>query len=112
MIKRLTLRLVRGSPTGRLDPPPPSAGDDLAPLIEGCRAGEAKALRTLLTALGPAMLFVIRRVLGARHPDVEDALQEATVAVVRALPGFRGDCSTRTFARRIAACAAIDVRRR
>jgi RNA polymerase sigma-70 factor (ECF subfamily) len=116
-VKGLTLRLVRGSRV-RLSGQPSSApssaaSDDLADLVRRCRAGDDdRAVRTLLIALGPPMLQVIRRVLGARHPDVEDALQEATVALVRALPGFRGDCSTRTFGRRIAACAAIDVRRR
>lgn len=112
-MKGLKLRLVRGIQVRPAGQPPAAGSDDLADLVRQCRAGDDdRAVRTLLIALGPPMLHVIRRVLGARHPDVEDALQEATVALIRALPAFRGDCSTRTFGRRIAACAAIDVRRR
>jgi hypothetical protein len=111
MAKGSRLRLVTGGRERLLDQPSPSEGDDLAALVRAARAGDKRVLRTLLTALGPPMLQVIRRVLGTGHPEIEDALQEATVSLMNALSGFRGDCSTRTFARRIAASAAIDVRR-
>lgn len=39
----------------------------------------------------------------SRHPaEREDLLQEIAIAVWRALPGFRGECSERTFVYRIA----------
>ena len=53
------------------------------------------------------MLQTVRRVLGPRNPDVEDVLQEATIGLVAALPGFRAECSTRHFACRIAALVAL-----
>lgn len=62
--------------------------------------------------VGPAMLKVVRGVLGSRHPDVEDTLQEAMVAVHLALPGFRGECTTLHFACRIAIQTAMNARRR
>jgi len=69
-------------------------------------------MRTLLTSLGPSMLQMVRRVLGASDPDIEDVFQEALMGVVRALPGFRGDCSTRHFGCRIATLTALKARRR
>lgn len=91
---------------------PPRAADDLAGLVAGCRRGDADAAATLLSALGPALLQMVRRVLGGGDPEVEDVFQEALLAVVRALPGFRGECSTRHFACRIATLTALKARRR
>jgi RNA polymerase sigma-70 factor (ECF subfamily) len=51
-------------------------------------------------------------VLGAVHPDVDDILQESLVAVLGALPGFRGDCRTLHFACRVAVQTAMNARRR
>jgi len=58
------------------------------------------------------MLQMIRRVLGPAHPDVDDVLQEALIGLLRALPGFRGDSTTRHFACRIATLSALKARRR
>src|SRR5260221_2794996 len=86
--------------------------DRLGQLAALSRAGDADAQRTLLVTVGPAMLPVVRGVLGSRHPDVEDTLQEAMVAVHLALPGFRGECTTLHFACRIAIQTAMNARRR
>lgn len=86
--------------------------DDLAPLVAACRQGDTVATKTLLATLGPSMLQMIRRVLGPSHPDVDDVLQEAFVGLLRALPGFRGDSTTRHFACRIATLSALKARRR
>jgi len=86
--------------------------DDLAPLVAGCRQGDTVATKTLLATLGPSMLQMIRRVLGPFHPDVDDVLQEAFVGLLRALPGFRGDSTTRHFACRIATLNALKATRR
>ena len=69
-------------------------------------------MRTLLTALGPLMLQMVRRVLGAGDCDVEDVFQESLMGVVRALSGFRGECSTRHFGCRIATLTALKARQR
>lgn len=86
--------------------------DDLAPLVARCRGGDTAATKTLLATLGPSMLQMIRRVLGPSHPDVDDVLQESFVGLLRALPGFRGDSTTRHFACRIATLGALKARRR
>lgn len=44
--------------------------------------------------------------------DVDDLLQEIWLAIWRALPSFRGDCSERTFLYRIAHNQGITSRRR
>lgn len=86
--------------------------DDLAPLVRLCRRDEPGALRTLIVTVGPLMLQMVRRVLGPGHADVDDVFQEATLGLVRALPAFRADCSTRHFASRIATLTALKARRR
>ncbi len=86
--------------------------DPLRGLAAQATRGEPLAQRTLLIALGPSMLRAVRGVLGADHADVEDVLQQATVAVHFALPSFRAECSVQHFACRIAAQTALNARRR
>jgi RNA polymerase sigma factor (sigma-70 family) len=76
------------------------------------RAGEKAAQRTLLNSVGASLLRVVRGVLGVRHPDVDDVLQEACVALLSALPRFRGQCTTLHFACRVAVLTAMNARRR
>jgi RNA polymerase sigma factor (sigma-70 family) len=98
------MRLVRR-------PAKPSVEDELLPLAEAAAAGDAGALRTLLVVLGPELLRTVRRLLGSQHPDVEDVAQECAVALVQALPRFRGECSTRHFAARVALHQSMAARR-
>lgn len=49
--------------------------DELLPLAEAALT-DSVALRTLLSVLAPHLLRVVRRVIGAGHPDVEDVAQE------------------------------------
>ncbi|HZO11641.1 MAG TPA: sigma-70 family RNA polymerase sigma factor [Polyangiaceae bacterium] len=76
------------------------------------RRGDARAARELVTELAPSLLGVVRSVLGASHPDVEDVLQEALVGFLGALGNFRGECGIKHFGCRIAARSALDARRR
>jgi len=88
------------------------AEDPLGPLSVAAAAGDREAQRTLLIAVGPSLLRVVRGVLGAHHGDVEDTLQEAMVALHLALVGFRGECTTLHFACRVALQTALNARRR
>lgn len=112
------LRLLKPPPATEVVGLQPSAdaavprADALTPLAVAARAGDVEAQRTLLVTVGPSMLRVVRGVLGGGHPDVEDTLQEAMVALHLALPGFRGECSTLHFACRIAVQTAMNARRR
>jgi RNA polymerase sigma-70 factor (ECF subfamily) len=86
--------------------------DPLRALATRAVAGDGRAQRTLLAALGPVLLRAIRGVLGVRHPEVEDVLQESMLALCSALPSFRGDCRTSHFACRVAVQTAMNARRR
>ena len=91
---------------------PPDRVDPLRGLASQAASGDARAQRTLLIELGPALLRSGRAILGAANPEVEDALQESMAALVAALPGFRGECTVRHFASRVAIQTALRVRRR
>jgi RNA polymerase sigma factor (sigma-70 family) len=96
------------------DAPVRSSGpsDELLPLTRAVLAGDPVATGTLLANVLPAMLKVVRRVLGNTHPDVEDVLQEAAVGLLRALPSFRRGCTVLHFACRIAVLTSLAARRR
>lgn len=90
----------------------PSRQDDLSRLAASARGGQPEAVRTLLVLVGPAILRVIRRMLGPDHPDVEDLTQEAAFNVVRALQRYRGECSVLHFVCRVSVQTAMNSRRR
>jgi RNA polymerase sigma factor (sigma-70 family) len=99
----------------RNKPGPASADASVEPLervTEAALAGDPAALRGLLTALSPDMARVARCVLGSSAPELDDVVQESLLGLLRALPTFRGDCSLRRFANRIAVRTAIATRRR
>src|SRR5579859_3755584 len=86
--------------------------DPLRSLAVAANAGDSDALRALLVAVAPSLLRIVRGVLGPWQSEVEDVAQEATTAIVRALPSFRGESSVLHFACRIAVFTALDERRR
>lgn len=87
------------------------AEDLLLSLRSAALTGDAQATRRLLEALAPPLLAVVRAVLGRGSPDVEDVLQESLLAVMKALPTFRGDSSMLHFARTIALRRGLHHRR-
>ncbi|HEX4335590.1 MAG TPA: sigma-70 family RNA polymerase sigma factor [Polyangiaceae bacterium] len=116
MLRLLTPKGPTPDPAGggaqRIADQEPSLSGPLAQIVTLSRDGNPEAQRTLLVTVGPAMLRVIRGVLGAAHPDVEDTLQDSMVALYLALPGFRGECTPLHFACRIAVQTAMNARRR
>jgi len=86
--------------------------DKLESLARALLDGHDSATRPFLALAGPVLLRVVRQVLGSRHPDLEDVLQEALLGALDALPRFRGDCSLGHFLRRIALLSALAARRR
>jgi RNA polymerase sigma-70 factor (ECF subfamily) len=81
-------------------------------LVRRVVMGDRKAARSLLAAVGPAMLRAIRKVLARSTHEVEDVAQEAMEALIAALPSFRGECPVLHFARRVAVLTALANRRR
>jgi RNA polymerase sigma-70 factor (ECF subfamily) len=106
------LRLLKPPPVATRGADASGEGDPLLTLARSAARGETEAQRTLLVMLGPALLGVVRSVLGVTHPDVEDTLQEVMAAVHHALPSFRGECRTVHFACRVALRTAMNARRR
>ena len=74
--------------------------------------GHRDAQRQVLRRTVPVMLRVVRRVLGPGSLEEEDVLQEASYALLGALAAYRGECSLRHYAGRIAARQAVRARRR
>jgi RNA polymerase sigma-70 factor (ECF subfamily) len=91
---------------------PAPADAVMVALVRRVVAGDRKATRSLLAAVGPAMLRAIRKVLARSTHEVEDVAQEAMEALVAALPSFRGECPVFHFARRVAVLTALANRRR
>lgn len=77
-------------------------------LAQAARSNDRAATKQVLALVAPGVLASVRSVVGPSHPDLEDLVQEALIAVVRALPSFRGDSSLVHFAKQIAVRRAID----
>jgi RNA polymerase sigma factor (sigma-70 family) len=90
----------------------PRAGDPLLPLAILAGAGDRNATRELVRAVGPAMLRIVRQIMGPRIADVEDVLQEAVEGLLQALTSFKGRCTVLHFACRVAVLSALSSRRR
>jgi RNA polymerase sigma factor (sigma-70 family) len=86
--------------------------DELADLAAAAALGKPGAVRTFLVMVLPHAFKVVRRVLGTRHPDVEDTVQESASNILQALPRYRGDASVLHFVCRVAVLTAMNVRRR
>jgi len=85
--------------------------DEIKLLARAARSGDVRAVRTLLNGLGPTMLRVIRRVIGASRADANDVLQDAMFGLMKGLAGFREECSVTHFACRISVMTALAARR-
>ena len=92
--------------------PGPEEPDPNWKLARAASQGDASAVGALLERVLPPMLRVVRQVLGTKHPESEDILQEAAFGLVEALPTFRRECSVIHFACRVALLTALNARRR
>jgi RNA polymerase sigma-70 factor (ECF subfamily) len=80
-------------------------------LVRRARAGDHRALETLLDRHADRVHAVCRRVLGNRE-DALDATQEALIAVARGIRRFDGRSAFTTWLYRVATNAALDEGRR
>jgi RNA polymerase sigma factor (sigma-70 family) len=97
------------------DPPrelPRPIAARLTPLVVRAQQGEPEAVNQVVAELAPGVLRALTALLGREHPDVEDLAQEVLIAVISALPDYRGDSTLLHFAVRIAARKSVLVRRR
>jgi RNA polymerase sigma factor (sigma-70 family) len=103
-------------PVPNIDPERPDVGvdvqasDPLLPLVQRAAGGEREALARLLSLIAPSIVAAVRVVVG-RDIDVEDAAQEAMIAIVDSVARFRGQSTFLHYARRIAVRTAFGMRR-
>ena len=90
----------------------PASSSSTLDLVRLAVAGDSVATGALLRSLTPRLVRVVRAVLGGTHPDVDDAIQQALIGFVQALPAFRGECDPLGYATVIAVRAAVAVRKR
>jgi len=81
-------------------------------LARRAAGGDDAATREFLDHMWPSIRRVVAGVLGAGHADVDDVVQQSFMALVRALPAFRGECHAAGYASRIALHVALRARRR
>lgn len=84
----------------------------LSPLVVRAQRGDLEAQNQVVAELSPGVLRALTALLGRSHPDLEDLAQDVLLAVIAALPDFRGDSTLLHFAVRIAARKSVLVRRR
>jgi len=104
--------LTRRQPS---EAPPRLDADDagtLTALMALAAGGDDVATQRVLRAVSPTMTRVIAGVLGATHPEADDVLQQSLIALIRALPAFRGECHPAGYASRIAIHTALRARKR
>jgi RNA polymerase sigma-70 factor (ECF subfamily) len=75
-------------------------------------AQDPAAVRRFLLAIAPVVGRACRGVMGARHSDLEDAIQDCFVDVTRGLPSYRFEGSLIGFVTKIAIRRALMHRRR
>jgi RNA polymerase sigma factor (sigma-70 family) len=92
--------------------PAPSTPAPAMALARAAALGDSAATGQLLRLLAPRLGRVVRAVLGAGHPDLDDAIQQSLIGLVQALPAFRGDCEPLGYATIIAVRAAVAARKR
>ena len=73
---------------------------------------DPEAVRRFLRAIAPAIWRACRGVMGARHTDLEDTIQDCFVDVTRGLPSYRFEGSLFGFVTKIAVRRALAHRRR
>jgi RNA polymerase sigma-70 factor, ECF subfamily len=82
-------------------------------LAEGAQnRADLRALEQLVRNLEPAVRRTCRGVLGGGHADLEDAVQDCLLEVVRALPHYRFQGDFLHYANKISLRVAIHTRRR
>lgn len=86
--------------------------DELLAVTRAAAAGDSSAAATLVMRVAPSILRVVRAILGRAHPEAEDVAQDAVIAFLSSLSGFRGDSTVFHFADRVALLTALGARRR
>ena len=100
------------APPASLPPAELSAESTTREVASLAATGDARATKMLLQRLAPRIARSVRLVMGTQHADFDDAVQLSLIALIQALPAFRGDCEPEHYASRIAVRTAMATRRR
>lgn len=92
--------------------PAPSPVSTALTLAQAAARGDTEAMAKLLKLLAPGMIRAAQALLSPSHPDVDDVAQQSMIALVQAMPSFRGECSPAHFANSIVTRYALAARRR
>jgi len=91
----------------------PVDGDGpLTALARAALGNQPEHVRRFLEAIAPTVRRTCRGVMGPTHPDLEDAIQESLMDLVRALPQYRFEADVSRYAAKIALRVAIAERRK
>ena len=74
--------------------------------------GDPQAVRRFLHAISPQVRSICRGVMGRENQELEDAIQDCLIDVVRALPQFRFEADISHYVTKIAMRRAIATRQR
>lgn len=96
-----------------MSPPPPQRSPDTPDeeLVAAAQDGDRAALEQLLRRHHDRILVLCRRLCRDRD-DADDATQNALIAIVRGLDGYRGGAAFTTWSYRVASNACMDELRR
>lgn len=109
---RSAVHTERGDSGWLVKAPMREGGDQaLDSLVARAQRGDRSAASELLESLTPPLRRFLRRILHAGE-DLEDALQESLIALLKALPGFRGEAGLLHFAVEVARRTALSSRRK
>jgi RNA polymerase sigma-70 factor (ECF subfamily) len=93
----------------------PVENEALGPLTALARAAlgnDPDKVRRFLESIAPTVRRTCRGVMGCAHPDLEDAIQESLIDIVRALPKYRFEADVSHYAAKIALRVAIAERKK
>jgi RNA polymerase sigma-70 factor (ECF subfamily) len=84
----------------------------LTALARAALGNDPDKVRRFLDGIAPTVRRTCRGVMGCTHPDLEDAIQESLIDIVRALPQYRFEADISHYAAKIALRVAIAERRK
>ena len=90
----------------------PTAGGEQDLTALAAQTRDPLAMRRFLEAISPSVRRVCRSVLGGAHVDLEDAVQDCLMEILRAMPKYRGESPIVHYTNRIALRSSIAARKR
>jgi RNA polymerase sigma-70 factor (ECF subfamily) len=97
---------------GGADPASRADAAHLEALARAALGQSSEAVRQFLLAISPLVGRACRGVMGARHPDLEDTIQDSLIDVTRGLSSYRFEGSLVGFVTTVAIRRALAARRR